>query len=377
MFGNRPRLLPVTKLFLSLLFLGFIGCKQTNAPQRITGQQSFILGVVADLTGPMGLYGGWVKKGVELAHKDLAAAGVQVRVIAEDSQSEPKNAVSALQKLLDINEARFIICGTGSSGTMAIAPIINKRRAILMVTLASSPSITGAGDYIFRNRISGLFEAKEAARVAKNRGLIKVATIAINNESGVPYIEAFATEFISLGGEVVSKDLLAPGQTDFRTSIIRLRASRPQAVFAALDVDQVSRVLRQSTEMGFRSTWIGISSIKTPKLLELAGSSAEGIFVVSEGVDETSPLYKTLSAKYRQAFNEDLTLYAVNGYDAAMLLAMLIQKCKANVDAVKQALYALEGYEGVGGKLRFDINGDAIRTVRVYEVKNKAFVDVQ
>lgn len=377
MFIKKVHFLPFSMLFLLLFFLAFVGCRQTNAPQPITEQQSLILGVVADLTGPMGLYGGWVKKGVELAQKDLATAGVQVQIVAEDSQSEPKTAVSALQKLLDVDKARFIICGIGSSGTMAIAPIINKRQALLMVALASSPSITGAGEYIFRNRISGIFEAKEAARVAIDRGLNKIATIAINNESGVPYMEAFALEFISLGGEVVAKDLLTPGQTDFRTSIVRLRASKPQGIFAALDVDQVSRVIRQSTEMGFRSTWIGISSIKTQKLIELAGPSAEGVLIVSEGVDEANPLYKILSAKYQQAFNEGLTLYAVNGYDAAMLLAMLVQKYGVNVDAVKQALYALDKYEGVGGKLRFDSNGDAVRTIRVYRVKNKAFVEVQ
>ena len=70
---------------------------------------------------------------------------------------------------------------------------------------------------------------------------------------------------------------------------------------------------------------------------------------------------------------KDATIYAVNGYDAVMLLATIIGRVGADPEKVKPALYELSGYIGAGGELRFDSNGDAIRNVKLYVVRKGKF----
>ncbi|PXF59353.1 MAG: hypothetical protein C4B58_03305 [Deltaproteobacteria bacterium] len=97
--------------------------------------------------------------------------------------------------------------------------------------------------------------------------------------------------------------------------------------------------------------------------------------VASEGIDESNEKYITFRKTYRKRFGENPTIYAVNGYDAVMLLATLIGRVGLNPENVKIALYGLSNYLGAGGELHFDSNGDAIKKVNFFIVHKGKFID--
>jgi branched-chain amino acid transport system substrate-binding protein len=362
---------PIMIFFIFTFFCFALVCCERKS-------ENIVIGLVADLTGPMALYGGWVKNGAQIALNEISTQGGingrSVDLKIEDSESSPKAAVSAIQKLITIDQIRLIVTGNGSSATMAMSPVANEKQAILFATLASSPSITNAGDYVFRNRLSGIFEAKNMARIAFKRGFQRVAVAAINNEAGVPYIDAFQQEFEGLGGVMVARELLMPGKTDFRSHVIKLKNAKPDAVFAVLQIEQAGYLMKQSTELGFKPKWLGISSLKSDELIEIAGYAAEGTIIASEGVDESNEKYVSFRRRYRKHFGKEPSIYAVNGYDAVMLLATIIGQVGVDPKNVKAALYEISDYVGAGGKLRFDSNGDAIRDVKLFVVSNHKFV---
>jgi len=76
--------------------------------------------------------------------------GRRINLIVEDDQCDPKIAVSAIEKLINVDKVAVIIGPSCSSSVLAAAPIAEKTRTISMTTIASSPKITYAGDYIFR-----------------------------------------------------------------------------------------------------------------------------------------------------------------------------------------------------------------------------------
>lgn len=269
-WGARVVSVILISLFLFSSFL-LLACQKKS--------ENIVIGLVIDLTGPMALYGGWVQKGAQIALDEISTqGGINGRIVElkiEDSQSSPKAAVSAMQKLATIDKIHFIVTGNGSSATMAMSPIANDKHAILFATLASSPSITKAGDYVFRNRLSGIFEARSVAKLAHKKGFQRVAVAAINNEAGVPYSEAFQKTFEKQGGRVVARELLSPGQTDFRAQVLSLQQADPEAVFLVLQIDQAGYIMKQSTELGFKPKWLGISSLKSDKLIKIAGVVAD------------------------------------------------------------------------------------------------------
>jgi len=325
-----------------------------------------VIPVVADLTGPIALYGKWAVDGVTMAVEDVNAKGGingrKLRLVVEDGQSVPQAGVSAFQKLLSVYHPAVIIIATNTSTVMACAPIANERQVVLFTPIASGPNVTQAGDFVFRNRVSGYYEASEMARVAAERFRLKrVALAVINNEAGPGYIEAFRRVFQSKGGTVAVSVLLDPGKTDYRTQVLRVRESNPDGVFLALTVKEAAIFIKQSREIGFRPKWLSMTTIQSDELFKIAGEAVEGLVFVAEGGDETNQKYREFAARYEKRFGSMPSMNAMNGYDAVHLLAPLIAKTNGDGKTIRDALYRTRDYQGVGGVLSFDENGDAYK----------------
>lgn len=360
---------------LVIILTGISGCNygtQENISEEVK------IGLIADLTGTLAMYGQWVLNGVQIAMHEIKEAG-QINnktfsLIIEDSQTDPKSAVNAMRKLVNVDKVKLIISGNGSSSVMGMAPIANNKRVILFVTVASSPSITSAGDYVFRNRISGLLEITEMAKLITEKfNLTKVAVAVLDNEAGHAYIKAFTDTFIKYKGKVLKSVLLATGESDFRSQVAQLKEVQPEAVFYAGPVKEGGYLIKQATEIGLKTKWLSISPIQSEILFEIAGDAAEGLIFATEEVEQNNPKYLELEKKYQERYGELPTIYSVNGYDAIKLLYYIIEKEGYNADKIQAALYSLKDYIGAGGVLKFDSNGDVLKQLKLKIVKNRTF----
>lgn len=346
--------------------------------QRKTGE--ITIPVVADLTGPIALYGQWAVDGMNMAIEDINVQGgidgKKISLIIEDGQSKPQDGVNAFQKILATSKTGVIIVAANSSTVMACAPIANDKRVILFTPIASSPSISQAGDFIFRNRVSGYYEASEMARlVAETLKLHKVALVVINNEAASGYIKAFEDVFKSKGGEITASLLVDPGETDYRTPVIQIKNSKPEAVFLVLTVKEAALFIRQSAEMGFKPKWLSMTTIQSEDLFKIAGKHAEGLIFVAEGGDENDPIYVKFAERFEKKYGYKPTMNALNGYDAIQILAKLVSEYGNDGEKIRDGLYKLKSYHGVGGILSFDSNGDANKSLKLYVVKDGKFVN--
>lgn len=344
-----------------------------------TAQKGEILvPVVADQTGPIALYGKWAIDGMMMAVEDINAKrdinNHKLRLVIEDGQSAPQVGVSAFQRLLSLYHPGVIVVATNTGTVMACAAIANDKQVVLFTPIASGPNVTQAGDFVFRNRVSGYYEASEMAGLATGQfGLKRVALAILNNEAGPGYIKAFRDVFQSKGGTITESILLDPGKTDYRTQVLKVRRSDPEAVFLALTVKEAATFIKQSAEIGFRPKWLSMTTIQSDELFKIAGKAAEGLVFVAEGGDESNPAYRDFAARYKKRFGSLPAMNALNGYDAAHLLAPLIANNNADGKAIRDALYQMRNYRGVGGILSFDENGDAYKPLTLMVVKSGRF----
>lgn len=349
-----------------------------KSPQK----DEIVIPVVADLTGPIALYGKWAVDGVTMAIEDVNAKGGinerKLRLVVEDGQSTPQVGVSAFQKLVSVYHPAVIIVATNTGTVMACAAIANQQQVVLFTPIASGPSVTQAGDFVFRNRVSGYYEASEMARLAAERfGLKRVALAVINNEAGPGYIEAFKKVFGVKGGNITETVLLDPGKTDYRTQVLKVQASNPDAVFLALTVKEAATFIKQSQEVRFRPKWLSMTTVQSDELFKIAGEAAEGLVFVAEGGDEKNPEYRAFADRYEKTFGSAPAMNALNGYDAVQILAGLIAKSGADGRSIRDALYRTRNYQGVGGVLSFDENGDANKPLMLMEVKSGRFARLE
>ena len=119
------------------------------------------IGVIMPLTGDAAIYGvpsfKAMKLAVSQAEADLLLKGVRVELIPEDSQAKPAMGVSAIQKLISVNHVKVVLGPLASSVTLAVAPITESKKVVLLSPSSSASAITSAGDYIFRTELSEYF----------------------------------------------------------------------------------------------------------------------------------------------------------------------------------------------------------------------------
>jgi len=296
---SRPLIAVVLAFLCIVVPIAWVGA--------IADRSEIVIPVVVDQTGPIALYGKWAVDGMAMAVEDInAKRGInnrKLRLVIEDGQSAPQIGVSAFQRLLSLYHPGVIVVATNTGTVMACAPIADNKHVVLFTPIASGPNVTQAGDFVFRNRVSGYYEASEMARLAAERfGLNRVALAVINNEAGPGYIKAFEDVFQSKGGVITESVLLDPAKTDYRTQVLKVRKSDPAAVFLALTVKEAATFIKQSQEIGFRPKWLSMTTIQSDELFKIAGKATEGLVFVAEGGDEGNPEYRDFAARYKKRF---------------------------------------------------------------------------
>lgn len=338
------------------------------------------IGFVNSLTGQYAPYGENNWNGVKLAVEEINAAGgisgKRVKIISEDDRSTKEGAVSAVKKLIEIDRVAIII-GPGSTvGVMGSAPIANKAKVVLLSPGAAGPEITNAGDYIFRNRASGALEASKIAEYAyKTLQIKKVIVFYPNVDYGIGFKNVFVKKFSSLGGSILSEEIYAESDTDFRTQLAKIKEKSPEGVYVLGVPESIGQILRQAKEIGLSSQFLS-NNVESPKLLEIARESANGLIFPIPSYDPNSPLprIREFEKKYFVQFNRHSDLFAANGYDAVYIIKYAIETGGYDGEEIKNALYNLKDFQGVGGFISFDENGDVIMPLSIKAVKNGQFV---
>lgn len=342
-------------------------------------EQEIKIGCLFPLTGSGSLWGQNGKKGVELAVEEINGAGgilgKKVRVIYEDSQTEPKTAVSAFQKLVDIEGVKVSIVDMISSNVLAVAPIANEKKVVIISPGASSPEITTAGDYVFRNWPSDALQGEEAASIAHERlGWKQVAIFYINNEYGKGLRNVFLKKFTSLGGQIMIEEAFEQGASDFKTSISKFRRTKLDGVYLVGYPKEVPIIVKQARELKLDVNFLGTETFEDPGMLEQAGGAAEGVlYLLPKSPAPESGMARHFREAFKAKFGEDPGVPADVAYDALLILKWAIEKVGYDPEKVKNQLYLLKNWEGASGITTFDSNGDAIKPFDLKTIKSGQF----
>jgi len=361
-------------LILSTLIFLALGCQKAGESNEI------VLGAIMPLTGDAAIYGKNCKQGIELAVNELNSKGglngKSIRIIYEDSQLQPKNAVTVFQKLVTVDKVLAIIGPLASSCAMATAPIANKTNVISFSPGASTPKLTDAGPYVFRNWQSDALEAIIMAKYALEKGWQKFAVFYVNNDFGIALKDYFKKTIEEKGGKILVMESFEQGQTDFKTQITKIKYSKPDAVYLLSYPQQTPNIVNQMKSLNVISNIMGVAAMEDPTLIEIAGKNAEGIlYTIAKPLSDDDPLRKKFMENYEKKFGEKPGLISDTGYDAVYILNKAIKNIKEiNGKAIQQALSEIKEYNGASGQMSFDDNGDVIKPLGIKTVEGGKFI---
>ena len=359
-------------LIIAALAVSLIVTQTKKEPEEIK------IGAIFALTGDAAMYGESAKNGLELAIEELnkKLLDKKITVVYEDNQGDPSKAVSSFQKLADVDKVKYIIGPLGTPEVLAVAPIAEKKKIIILTPTSSGPQLTQAGDYIFRNCMSDLIEGSALAEfVFKELKARTAGILYINNDYGIGLRDAFKKRFDVLGGEILAEESFRRGDTDFRTQLLKIKFKNPH-VLLLIGYAEMGQILKQARELGIKIQVVSTSNFEMPEILEIAGNAAENIYYTYQGFDIESEeeVVKKFANSYRAKYNKEPDIFAALTYDAMKILAKAIERGGTDVENVKKELYGIKNFIGVTGKTSFDKNGDVIKPIGIKKVENGKFI---
>lgn len=365
-------------IIIAVIIIGGIWYSLTREPEE---EGTIKIGAALSLTGKLASFGQDAREGIEMALEEVnQEKDFKIKIIIEDTQSDATESVSAVKKLIEIDKVNIIIGPVRSGNVLATAPITEENKVILFAPIASSVDITHAGDYVFRNRETSGLHGKRMAEFLINKNINKVAMLTAQAANSKSYSEAFEKEFKENGGEIVSIIEYEPNSIDFKTDIIKSLDKNPEAFYLSVTAGTDAGILvKQIRELGFEGLISGSTAFESEEFLNGAGEASEGIFFTSPAFNIENPEITDYREKYKRLYGKESSAFAANAYDALKILANAIESCGGDedTDCIKNYLYNLKDYPGIGGKTTFDENGDVTKPIQFKTIKNGEFVSYE
>jgi branched-chain amino acid transport system substrate-binding protein len=358
-------------ILLSLTALAFVGCVSKDTPA-----DSIVLGAVLPLTGSAAQWGVPARDAISMAVDEVNSQGggirgKKLRLVVEDDQCQPATGVSAFQKILASSHPIAVIGAVCSGVTLAIAPVAEREKLVLFSPASTSPALTTAGDYIFRDIPSDAFRGKVFANYVFSSGHKNISVLYINNDGGVGGQQSFSESFTKLGGNIASVDAYPPDTQDLRGQLTKIKGTKSEGVLIVSYPADTPLLLRQAFQLGLhKPLFFQTEALDDPAVLAKAGNAAEGATYILPARPEGTA-NEEFTRKYKAKFNRDPELFAAESYDAVMLIKnCLADGSTISPDAIKAGLYKTQNYNGASGTISFDSNGDVAKPMVIKRVIN-------
>ena len=365
------------------------------------------VGLVMELTGPAGEYGQAGAKSVEMAFRDINAAGgahgCDLVTDTRDSQSQGNVAVDAATQLVQIKKVPAIIGGIISSVTIPILTSVTAPAKIVQVSpAASSPTLTALGrdgktnGIFFRTITSDSLQGIAAAKYAIDKGFKKLAIIHVNNDFGVNMVAEFSKAYKALGGTIVSTTPYNEKQSSYASEVTAGMGGDPDGLYLVSTPVDGATIARTWISQGGPQKFLLNDGMNSPDFIDSVGADyLKETYGTSSGTNPT-PSTDYFNKNYKDFSGIDPTNPAADrAYDAGAIVGLALAIAGDDTSKLKDDIYKVvdpkgtpiyagkdefakalglikEGkpirYEGVIGPVSFDQYGDITGPFRLWKI---------
>ena len=311
------------------------------------------IGVVTPLSGTYTPIGQQVKMGLELATKEVNAAGGimgrKVELIFEDEEANPAVATQKAEKLFQVSNVDFLTGTVNSGSTLAVGQLAERNNKLIATTVSFADSITSdkCSPNVFRvNARAGMQSAALAAWLAKEKPNANVFYIGPDYEMGRSTVSAFKKAAEEKGAKSVGEIFAPLDNKDYSPYFGQVRAAKPNVIYTSVAGNDTVRLLTQMSEYGVNKgvTLVGASGTVTSQNIAATGSAAEGYVTgVGYSAKADTPANKKFLAAFQAEFKTQPDLYGTDSYGLIYFYKAAVEKAKSTeTDKVRAAMKDLE-----------------------------------
>ena len=338
------------------------------------------IGSMSPLTGPYASDGTDIKNGVMTAIQVFEEAGGipgydKIELFAQDTACDPKQAVAAANKLINL-EVVGVIGAYCSSSTIPASETLAEEDIPMLTPASTNEKVTDRGlPYMFRLCGRDDDQAPAAAKFIKDE--LKAKTIFIVDDK-TTYSQGLADGVAKackeLGIKILDHDHVNQGDKDFAAVLTKAKAANADVFYMSLQGYSPGALMTlQAKRMGLKSQIVTQDAMFQPKFMEVAKEAAEGVYLTYGYTDTSTPEYKEFENIYVPKYGP-IAAYATYAYDAATVLLKAIKAAGSTDPAkIKDQIMKLD-YEGVAKHIKFKPNGDSGSSYIAFVIKDGKFV---
>ena len=306
------------------------------------------IGLMLPYTGTYASLGNAIENGFKLylSEQGNKFSGREVEFFKVDDESDPSKATDNVNKLVKRDNVDVLIGSVHSGVAMAMAKVAKDNGTLLIVPNAGADAVTGpmCAPNIFRTSFSNWQPGYAMGNVMAAKGLKKVVTITWKYAAGDESVRGFKEGFEKGGGSVVKELSLPFPNVEFQALLTEIAATKPDAVYTFFAGGGAVKFVKDYAAAGLKKAipLYGAGFI-TDGTLDAQGEAAEGMYTTLHYADSLGTARdNAFRLAYAKSFKMQPDVYAVQGYDAAQVLAIGLKAVKGDLSKKAEFAAAVE-----------------------------------
>ncbi len=374
---------------VGLFFISLVTCRESEPPFKCTDTIGCVdiapgepiqLAVLQALSGGAEPIGKAHSRAIELAidRRGNMLLGHRIALQIEDEKCSPEGGAEAAAKVIMRSTVVAILGTTCSASAVTAAKIMSKAGLVMISGANTAQSLTSEGGQrgvnwqpgYFRTKYSDAQRGRVAAMFAfQELGVNRVATINDGDPYTLGLTNTFGDTFTKMGGMIVLDAAVNKGDTNMRPIMTAVSSYEAELLFIPLFRPEGDFIVKQVKEISSLDNIIlmNSASLLLDSFIKNVGQAGVGMYFIESHFQKSSRI-ENLNAAFTAKYGETPGNKSfVLSYDAANLLLDTIEATAVQDhngmlhigrQALRDALYATSGFEGITGRLSCDKFGD-------------------
>jgi len=323
-------------------------------------QGAIYLAEISPLTGPLSFVGTDNRQGVEVAVKELnAAGGIKGRRIVVDvfdDGSSPSQAVVHMRRIAGDDKYVGVIGSGFSSSGLAVAPIVAQERIPYISMASSAAQVTPAKPYYYMTTATSRLFAYAMAQHLRRIGMKRVAVMADNGgfgREGLANVKELAGRY---GFTIVEEVVFPLTGTSFTAELTRIKNSGAQALWLWNATTLSVTIVKEARQLQLPQRLVLTGGNASPQFLAPACPQNNGALIdsylgpVAKFLPKRNPS-RPLALKLDRALKKPGSTFNYDGYTAVRMFRTAMLRGGVSRDAINNALETkMRGFVGPGGR---------------------------